>query len=217
MIYWIAFISGYSMVIAGIIGLIRFKSVPVAYQPFVYFTWLAFTNDVLSSILIPIWHTNAVNGNIYVLLEAFLFLWLFYNWGTLKEKSWHLPVLGSSLLLIWILDNFVLHKITLINSLFRICYSFVLVFLGINQLNAMIVGERGNMLRNAKFLICTGICIFYSYKAFLEVFYLFQSDKNIPLLNNVFLILAFVNLFVTFIYALAALWIPTKQKFTQLS
>jgi len=203
------------MIIAGIIGLVRFKNIPVAYQPFVYFTWLAFANDMLSSILAQVWHSNAVNGNIYVLLEAGLFLWLFYNWGRLQEKTWHLPALAFALVCIWVADNFVLNKLTSINSLFRICYSFVLVFLGINQLNIMIVGERGNMLYNAKFLICTGICIFYSYKAFLEVFYLFQSDKNIPLLNNVFLILAFVNLFVTFIYALAALWIPTKQKFTQ--
>lgn len=202
------------MIIACIIGLVRFGTIPVAYRPFVYFSCLAFSNDVLSSILARLLHSNAVNSNIYVLVESLVLLWLFYNWGALRAKSWYLPVLVAALLLIWGFDNLVLNKITKINSIFRICYSFVLVFLGINQLNSMIVGERGNMLRNARFLICSGICIFYSYKAFLETFYLFRSKATIPLLNNVFLILAFVNLFVTLIYALAALWIPTRQKFT---
>ena len=212
--YWLTLISGYSMIIACIIGLVRFRAVPVAYQPFVYFTWLAFANDVLSSILVPIIHSNAVNSNVYVLVESLVLLWLFYNWGALRGKNWYLPVLVTTLLIVWVSDNLILNDIAKINSLFRIYYSFVLVFLGINQLNSMIVGERGNMLRNARFLICSGICIFYSYKAFLETFYLFRTKATIPLLNNVFLILVFVNIFVTLIYALAALWIPTRQKFT---
>jgi len=214
--YLFSLISGYSIIIAGIIGLIRFKNIPPAYQPFVYFTWLALINESISGLLISLHIYNNVNGNIYVYFEAVLFIRLFYNWGSLRGKPWHVPALCGALLLIWCFDNFIWHTITNSNSLFRICYSFVLVFLAINYLNIMIISERGNMLLNARFLICAGICIFYSYNAFLEVFYLLvPMIKNDPFQNNVFLILDFVNLFVTLIYALAALCIPPKQKFTQ--
>ncbi len=214
--YSFSLISGYSIIIAGIIGLIRFREIPAAYQPFIYVTWLALVNEALSSVLIGFNYYNNVNGNIYVLAEALLFTWLFYRWGSLREKAWHLPALCGVLLLVWVYDNFIWHTINNPNSLFRICYSFVLVFLAINYLNKMIVSERGNMLLNARFLICVGTCIFYSYNAFLEVFYLLIPPKrNDPFQNKVFLILDFVNLFVTLIYALAALCIPPKQKFTQ--
>lgn len=210
-------ISGYSIIIAGIIGLIRFKAIPAAYQPFVYMIWLALTNEVLSSILISSRYNSNINGNVYVLAEALLFVWLFYMWGSLREKAWHLPALCGALLLTWLYDNFIWHRIITSNSLFRICYSFVLVFLAINYLNKMIISERGNLLLNARFLICAGICVLYSYTAFLEVFYLLiPLKRNDPFQNKVFLILDFVNLFVTLIYALAALCIPSKQKFTQL-
>jgi hypothetical protein len=206
--------SGFVVVIAGVIGLIRFKKMLPSYQPFVYFAWLSVLNDLLSAALVKVYHENPINGNIYVLLEAYLFLWLFRNWGIIKDKSWTLASLLVFLTMIWIYDNFIWHNITTVNSLFRICYSFVLIFLAINQLNKLIVGERGILLRNTRFLICIGICIFYSYKASIEVFYLLQLQVSNNFYSNIFLIHIIVNLFVNLIYGLAALWIPTKQRFT---
>jgi hypothetical protein len=206
------------MIFAGVIGLIRLKKMLPSYQPFVpfiYFAWLSLLNDTISVVMVAKTHLNSpINGNIYVLFEAYLFLWLFRNWGILKDKAWPLPVLAISLTMIWIYDNFLWHNLNNVNSLFRICYSFVLIFLAINQLNKLIVGERSNLLRNTKFLICIGICIFYSYIASIEVFYLIKLQASNNFISNIFLIHIIVNLFVNLIYGLAALWIPTKQKFT---
>jgi hypothetical protein len=210
--YYFSLASGYAVIIAGVIGLIRYKKILTSYQPFVYFAWLSVINDLLSAMLVAMMHTNPVNGNIYVLCEAFLFLWLFRNWGILKDRA--MAYIAVLLSLIWIYDNFIWHQITRLNSLFRISYSFVLIFLAINQLNKLIVGERGILLRNTKFLICIGICIFYSYKASIEVFYLIELQASNNFYSNIFLIHIIVNLFVNLIYGLAALWIPTKQKFT---
>lgn len=212
--YYFALAAGYAIVIAGVIGLIRFRKILPSYQPFIYFTWLSLLNDTISLVVNEVFRNNSINGNVYVLLEAFLFLWLFCNWNILDSKSWTFRLLAVTLVLIWIYDNFIWHNIRNVNSLFRICYAFVLIFLAINQLNKLIVGERSNLWRNSKFLICIGICIFYSYKASIEVFYLIKLKASDNFYNYIFLILVIVNLFVNLIYGLAALWIPTKQKFT---
>jgi hypothetical protein len=213
-IYRIEIIFGFSSCIAALIGLIRFRKILTAYQPFIFFTWLACMNDLLSMAMIKWYKSNATNGNIYVLLESLLLIWLFKNWGVLQKRAWHLSALVGVLLGLWIYDNFWLNKLETVNSLFRICYSFVLIFLSIDQINRLIIQERGNILRNAKFLICISIIVFYTYKAIIEVFYLIRLEASDEFYTNIFTIMIFVNFFVNLIYALAALWIPTKQKFT---
>jgi uncharacterized membrane protein (DUF373 family) len=88
------------------------------------------------------------------------------------------------------------------------------VFLAINQVNRLIVEEKKNLLSNSKFLICTGAMIFYTYKIMVESFYIFKLDQSNDFLSNIYYILVFVNLFVNLLFALAILWIPTRQRFT---
>lgn len=209
----LSLLSGYSIALAVIIGLVRFRKINPTYRPFIFICILGLCNEILSLVMLRLYRTNAVNANIYVWLEFILFLWQFRLWGSLNKKSWHFPLLVSLLTLVWIYDNLVWNQLTSFNSLFRICYSFCLIFLSIDQINSLLVRSRGSVLRNSRFLICIGIIIFYSYKATIEVFYLLKLNFSNSFYDNIAIILTLVNLFVNLVYTLAVIWIPRKQKF----
>lgn len=214
--YDVAVILGYSIVIPATIGLIRLASIKKAYQPFIIYCVLDVLNHSLSAVLIEIFHSNTINSNAFVLIEAILFVMLFRNLGSFKKNDTYFFVTVVGLVLVWTIDNLIWHRLTSVNSFFRIVYSFLLVFLSIEQMNVLIATSRKKLLYNASFMICTGIVIYYTYKATVEVFFLIQLEGSASFYANIFKILVIVNLFATLIFGWATLWIPKKPKFISL-
>jgi hypothetical protein len=210
--YYVTIILGYSSVFAVGISLVRFRKILVSYRLFVVFLCVGLLNDLLNNVVIEVWHNNSVNGNIYVLIESLILLFLFHNWGSFGKKM--LYFLVSLFCMVWIGENFVYSSITHINSFFRLFYSLVIVILSIDQMNITMMHERKNLFKNAKFIICCLFAFYYTFKATYEVFYFVPMRMSSGFYNNLFLVLVFANLFANLGYALAALWIPTKQKFT---
>jgi hypothetical protein len=210
--YYVSVGLGYSIVIPAVIGLIRFTKVLPVYWPFLIILCLGFINHTLSVIFIEIIRNNAINSNVYVLLESLLYLIMFKSWGAFQKKLALFYSLFFLLSGLWIYDNFIWHSIISTNSLFRIVSSFILIFLSIEQLNKLIVTAKKNIFYNAIFLICCGIVIYFSYKAIIEVFFFIRLQGSDRFYNNIFIILVFVNLLVNLIFAWAVLWIPKKQK-----
>jgi hypothetical protein len=215
--YYFFVAISYSIGLAALIGIIRFKKILKAYYPFVYVTCLAFITEIISTVCTLIFKTSIIVTNNYVLIEALLYVWLFHNWGALQSRKWHYPAMIISLILVWVYDIIFWHRFVSLASFFHVCYSFALIFLAIAQINKMIVRERGNILKASAFLISAGIIIFYTYDATIEVFFLFQLKVSDNFYRNVYLIMEFINFFANLIFALAALWIPTRQKFTMSS
>jgi hypothetical protein len=211
--YYVLVVFSYSITIAALIGVIRIKSIVHSYRPFVYLCILAVLNEVVSAYSIEQYQTNVINSNIYILLEFYLLLWLFRNWGLGQRRDLFYTIIGIGFTALWIADNFIIHPFQQFNSIYRVCYAIALIFLSIDQVNFIIVRENRNLLKNASFLICIAILIFYSYKGTVEVFYLLEIKLSNTFYNNLFLILAVINLLANIIYAFAALWMPTKQRF----
>ena len=211
--YYVAVILGYSIVIPATIGLIRLPVINRMYQPFIIYCVLDLLNHTLSAVLIERYHSNTINSNIFVLIEVVLFLFLFRNWGAFEKRIIAFYILLFLLSGVWIFDNLIWHKLNTVNSLFRIVYSFLLVFLSIGQMNKLISTERKNLFYNASFMICTGVVIYYTYKAIVEVFFLIQLKGSASFYSNIFKILQFANAFMILIFAWAILWIPKRPKF----
>lgn len=213
--YKLILICSYSITLAVIIGLIRFRKITRAYQPFIFITIAALINELTSTLLIQYYKSNAISVNIVNICDSLLWLWQFRRWGGFSRVAkWTFPALSALMVLFWVVENLVLMKIMVFNSVFSLVSSFVLVFLAINQVNKLIVEERGNLLKNSKFLICSGVLIFHAYKIMVESFYVMKLNESNEFLSKIFIILVFVNLFVNLLYALATLWIPTRQRFT---
>ena len=213
--YNLILVCSYSIILAVIIGLIRFRKITGAYQPFIFITIAALINELASTLLILYYKSNAISVNILNISESLLWIWQFKRWGGFdRSPKRTLPLLVGGVMLAWSIENLVFMKILAFNSIFSLLSSFMLVFLAINQVNRLIVEERGNLLKNSKFLICCGLLIFHTYKIMVESFYVMKLNESNEFLSNIFIILVFVNLFVNLLYALATLWIPTRQRFT---
>lgn len=193
--------------------MVRFNKILKDYKPFFYFLIFALLNEILSEYLSTVIRNNSTNSNIYILIEFFLLLSLFKNWGYHTRKNNFYISVGVAVTVTWILDNLIFHTLTTFNSAYRIVYSLVLVFLSIDEINFIIITERKNVIKNARFLICSAFIFFFSYKALVETFFLIEAPFSIDFYRSLLDIMAFINLFTNLIYILAALWIPTKQRF----
>lgn len=210
--FYISALLSATILIAGIIGGVRFNRVHHTYYPLLYFFWFAGFNELLSTGL-AINHVNTIlNGNVYVLLESFLITWYFKKTGIFKK-----PVLFYCILtafgVFWVLENFIFSTIHQMAIYYRIFYSFVIVLMSIHTINQLITTSRGLLLKNSSFLVCIGFIAFYTYKVIIEAFFLYGLS-SIRFQIVVFDILVYINLVVNFIYALAALWMPKRQAFT---
>ncbi len=209
----ISIISSFSIALAAILGIIRYPSILKEYRPFIFFIWLGLLNEIVSLIFVFMKKSNSINSNIYVFLEFFLILLLFYMWNSRRIKQVYISLLLTGFC-VWIIDNFLLHSLLERNSLFRVYYSFVIVLLSINQINRLIVDNKKNIFRNAMFLIYLTFIVYYSYKTFIEVFYIFHIKFSIYFYTSIVLFLLFINFVANLAYAIAVLCIPKKREFT---
>ncbi len=201
----------FSIALPGIAGIIRFRQILWDYYPFLFLIFLGLANELVSIISIHISGTNAINGNVYVLLEYILLLYQFLKWNSLTIRMLRLMAIAG--ILLWITDNFIFSQIVQNNSLFRSCYSLAIVFLSIDRLNKLLIYEKGALLKNATFLICVTFLIYYGCKAFVEAFNAFHLGLSHMILWNLWIILYFVSAIANIFYAIAILCIPRKREF----
>lgn len=209
--YIYSIVLNYTIVIAAIAGIIRFKYILSDVYPFLFIIFVGTINELISTARIHNMGSNAINSNVYVLLEYLLVMYQFFKWDLFTLRSFAL--LAAAGLVMWLTDNFVLNTIVQNNSLFRSFYSFVIVILSTNQLSKLLVYERGPLFKNATFIICITFLIYYGCKAFVEAFNAFHIGFSYDLLWNLWIILYFVNAIANILYAIAILCIPRKREF----
>ncbi len=213
-LYHVNVISSLSISIAAVIGAIRYKKVSSDFYPFIYLLWIGLASELLCLVIALYFKNNIVIGNIYVLIESLFLLWQFSNWMNYKSGKRKYLLIGILFFAIWLTDNLLMHDITRINSFFRVSYSFIIVFLSMEQINLVFLSERDNVLKNATFLLCAAFIVFFVFKALFEVFYMINVRMSDNFYHTLFLILVIVNFFTNLIFAIAVLWIPKKLKFT---
>lgn len=203
-----------SVLIAGVIALVRFSQIREIYRPFVYLIWVASINELLSVYLVINHHYNIVNYVIYSLCESLLLLWFFKNLGVFRGKNSWYYFLILAFVAIWTVENFFGYRFgTRFSYYFDIFYSFCIVLLSIRAINDLLFTER-ELLKNPVFLICVGTIIFFTYTIVEETFWLYGLKESKTFRQNVQAILMIVNFLCNLIYALAILWMRKRQAFT---
>jgi hypothetical protein len=203
-------ISGFSVLLAGIIGLFLYSRIEKCYYPFLYMMWLAGINEGLSYYLYKNHHRTTVNNNIYVLCEALLILWFFRRNRLFQKRKKGFWALFIGLVTVWLAEAAIL-TIHRDFSYFRILYSFITVLMSIHTINIILVSGEQNLLRHSLFLISLAFVFYYTYKALVEPFYIYEATSSDIFRKLIYRIHNQVNLVVNLIYALAILWIPRKQ------
>ena len=209
-----AFLSLSSILIAGILGIIRYKKIRAEYYPFIYLLWIGCVNETISYFLAINRSNSIINGIIYGLCESLFLLWFFKNLGIFSRRRVLFYVFLFLFISIWIFESFFNESFgSKFNSYFGVAYSLSVVLLSIHAINGLLFKER-EILKNPAFLICLGFVVFFTYKVVVEMFWIYGLRESRSFRMNVYSILVYINLICNLIYALAILWMRKKQAFT---
>lgn len=194
-------------------GLVRLKNIRNMYLPFIALIAVATVTELASFVTIKHYENNSPVINIYSLAEYGLIIYQFYCWRYYsRTKKWY-PVFGVFCMLIWIIENLVIGHITYVGPVFRVSSAFVLVILSINEINYLLIHENRNLLKNARFLICTGFLIYFLYQILLEgSIYISQQEKNATA-DRIIELSMYINALANIVYGIAAWLIPKKTLF----
>ncbi len=213
-----------SILIPGIIALIRIKKIDQFYFPFIICIWIGCINEILGIFLWKNGQTVTVNNNFYVLAESLLLMLFFKNAGMFDNYIRHFYLFITGILLFWFWENILAGKIFGVSSSFRVMYSFLLVLIAVTCINKLAIGDMQaypvtynlHSLRKPIFLICTGLILFFTCKLIVEIFWLYGLGDSEIFRIKIYSILIYVNLGVNLLYAIAILWMKPKQEYIML-
>ena len=206
------FLISQSILIPLLIGLVRFKKIDNSYRPFLLLLLGGFLTETISFILIKSDIGNAVPTNIFILFEWIVLAWQFHVWGFLKTNKILFWLIVSLPVALWIIENIVFGHLAAFSPYFRFIYSFLVVLFSINTINYMIIHDSTNFFKNAKFLICLGLIIFFIYQIIYEWAYQLSTVEKSNVTDNIINLFGYVNALTNIIFAIAILFIPTSKK-----
>ena len=196
-----------SIIFPVIACIYRIKSISPVYYPFVILIFLGFINETINYFFFL--DNNAVSMNIYYIIEFNLCCWQFKKWKNVLNSKFYFYGLTGLITAYWIIDELFLARLATFTSSFLIAYPFALVLLAVNQLNFLIVNERGNILKNSIFLFCAAIIISYPYRVLSEIFYHYSINTTQKL--NSFNIQAVLNVVLNILFTASIIYAPKKK------
>lgn len=208
--FWFILLN-FTLLPAALTGLARWRVVGRDWTPFILLLWIGLINECLSLYRYLHGLNPAPNNNIYTLLEFLFLLWQFGRWHPARVRLYVLCAVAGTLT--WVLDNLVLHTLSRDNGLFRAAYGFTLVILSMEQANIRLLDATPPYRRDPVLLACCGFLLYFSCRAFLEIWHLVgfrfseRFQVGLTLLEDV------VNAVTNIIYLTALLCIPAKQRF----
>ncbi len=168
--------------------------------------------EIVSFILINTHNlSNAPVIKIYSIIECCIVLYQFYLWKrTVKYKYLYLFLAGACTVF-WLIEVVIFSNLNTFSPYFRVFYAFIIVLLGINQINAMMFYHNDTLLKNPKFVISLGFIIFFLYQIIYEASFFIGYDKSV-VANKIIIGFGYINLFINLIYGVAMFLITQKNK-----
>lgn len=199
-----------SIGLPAIIGLIRFKRIDFRFVPFILLMWVGLLNELLNWIVLAQGYSNAINSNIYYLIDSLLLLLFFQQNELIKGRT--LKIIGVVFVATWIIELFFFRSIHVFSSYFILIYSSTMVIMSIDMINKVFFSGSFTGKSGPLFLICTGLILFYTCATLIEIFWIWGLNGTSIFRMQVYRIMAYINLTTNLIYAIALLWIPRKQE-----
>src|SRR5438270_2683484 len=105
----LSYVLTFSILLGGVLAILRFGQIRKEFYPFIYLVWLACINELLGFFMVLDGHFNIINNNVYSICESFLLLWFFKKMGRFRRLKSFFLSLFFLFALAWIADNFVIH------------------------------------------------------------------------------------------------------------
>lgn len=207
----ISFLLSLIVLFPCISGLVRWNKIRQMYQPFLILMIIGAVTEFVNYYGGIKGKDNNITLNVYSLLEWTFIIAQFYYWRYYSHTRRWYPYIGIVCLVLWFIEIFYLSNIREIGVIFRLASAFLIVTLSINEINYIIINESRELLKNARFLICTGFLIYFLYQLLLEGFiYITADEKDNTTANQIIELSFYINAFVNVIYGIAVWFIPKR-------
>jgi hypothetical protein len=209
----VLFAMSLSIVIPGVVGLSRFRKIAEIYYPFILLLCVGMINEAISFLLIKNNEPNAINSNIYLLIETIAILYQFNSWKLFKHIN-HFTFLVICISILWISENLVFGNINQFCSYFIILHAFLIVLLSIGMVSNLVGSISGTLLIHPIFLICCCNVVYFSTALLVEFFYVYGQSSSNEFQIAVTNISAIINVMINLVFTFAILWIPKKRGYS---
>ena len=210
MSYQLVLLCSFSILIPAIAALIRIKNTSNTFLPFFILLWIGTINEVLSMIAAYARSNTTASTNFYILFEAMLLLWQFYNWSLTKRKTFYFAIAGVFLVL-WLGEYYLLPANAFLYW-FWVSYAFTILMLAQHRMTFFILNKK-DLYSNAAFWIIGCMILYFFLTILIQSIWHFGLHLNAGFRNNIFYIMVGTNVFINLLYAIAILWIPRKPKY----
>ena len=202
------------IIIPATIAWLRFSKINSIYYPFLFSIWITTLDNIYGGIIVEFGYYNIVDFNIWVLLNAYIILWLFKKWNIFDQAKRLYQFLLILFGFAWMLETILLSKLTLgFNSYFRILSSFVFILMSISTINFLLMRERKSLVKNPMFIICCTFVLFNTITVLSEAFFASNLQLGDQFRINVDRMIVFTGVLSNLVYAITILWMPKKQAF----
>ncbi|HEX2846169.1 MAG TPA: hypothetical protein VHN59_06445 [Chitinophagaceae bacterium] len=204
----------FSIAIAAIIAIVRYKRIYPGFRPFLFMSWAALATEAICYFLIYQRNYTFVPYGIYSVVEGLLITWLFRELGLFGRRSYLFVLLIVFYLLAWLTEVIFFEGMNRNMTWFRLLHSFITVLLSILLLGRELSVQRTFLLKSPVFLICTGFLLYNTIVVIAGVFDLYGYGGNITFRRQVQGIMIYMNLIVNLIYAVAVLCMPHRLRYS---
>lgn len=211
--YVLSVIMAFSIVLPAFTGLYRYRYLQPDDRLFVMILCLGVLNETASLTAVYVAGTNAVTFNCYILAESILLLVMFYRWG-IRESSRKAIFAGSTLVVVWLIDNVYNNNIQNFYGAFGLYSSLVMMYYSIRYISRCIVFDNGNLLRNGRCMACIGLLLYFSIKIITDTFFIIDLGISRELEGQILFNISIMNVVANIIYFYAFLCLKQKAEFT---
>lgn len=206
------FLFSLTVAFPAIVGIIRYRKMERSYSPFLIYIIVSLLNELLVKFALKSYNARNLDWQLFNLFEAVILVTQFYYWRVFNRFKRGFILVLIILIGLWFVENLVISSIYKFNPVFLIAKPFILVLLSVQTINHIIVNQnRSPLSRNAMFIICVALVIYFIYNIFvytLQAKGISKTDKN--LMTKVFEIMVYVNAFTNLLYGLAMCFIPER-------
>lgn len=203
-----------TIIIPGIVGLIRLPRIHKSFYPFIVYIWAGIFTEIIGEIVIRMKYSNTISFNIYNFLELLILLWQFSYWIGMKRHSIFIIGLYIISSLFFLVENTVISDMNHYNSYFLIYSSCIQLIFSIHIINSLVMKERGVLWKNPVFIICTTFIMYNIVHIITECFWLYGINIGSAFKSSMQDIHLIVNFMSIILYTLAIIWMPTRYRFS---
>lgn len=209
------FLMSLTVAFPAIAGLIRLLKMERSFYPFIIYLVVSLLNELLVGIFLKDASraTRLLDWHLFNLFEGVIFLVQFYAWNIFRKQHQWLIAVGVVLVGIWLVENFITGDTSRSHPVYPIGYSFVLLLLSVQTIHYLVTHEnRQPLYKNARFIICVTLAVYFIYNIFVLVLLLLGSNAATKkLMAQIFEIRVYVNALSNIVLGIAVLYIPRKK------